>query len=160
MLKRLLGHDKEAREGEKEKAIVIDGQQEEVEEAVNFLSTEDKKAVERVIDEVETVVKEATKESLKALKLLEEGNCPDCGRKVRQLKGISACPFCGWSSYITPDGRATRVHLLEEGCVECDSTFEAKEEILCITDQVVKAIIPKENVLYTEYLWREGTPAV
>lgn len=158
MLKRLLGHDKEAKEGEKEKAIVIDGQQEEVEEAVTFLSLEDRKAVGRVIDEVETVVKEATKESFKAFKLLEEGNCPDCGRKVRQLKGISACPFCGWSSYTTPEGRATKVHLLEGGCVECDSTFDAKEEILCITDQVVKAIIPKENVLYTEYLWATVAP--
>jgi len=149
---------KKAKEEEKkEKQIVVEGQENELVESISLLAREDKGSVKKIITEVDTTVKEATKESLKSLKLLEEGRCPECGRKTKQFLFTSVCPYCGWSSFISPQQRKRIiVHLKDGFSIECDSTFDTKKgDILCITNDVVRQKVPRENVNYTEFAWTE-----
>lgn len=145
-------------EEKKEKQIVVEGQESEVEESISLLtSKEAKSAVEKVITEVDTTVKEAAKESLRGLKLLEEGRCPECGKKTKRFLFTSVCPYCGWSSFISPQQKGRMiVHLKDGSTLGCDSTFDTETgDILCITDEVVRQRVPKENVNYTEFAWTE-----
>lgn len=144
-------------EGKKEKQIVIEDQEEELEESISLLSKKDKGTVEKIITEVDTRVKEAAKESLKDLKLMEEGRCPECGRKTKQFLFTSVCPHCGWSSFISPQqkGRII-VHLKDGTTIECDNTYDTRKgDVLCITDEVVRQKIPQMNISYIEFAWTE-----
>lgn len=140
-------------EKERDKQILVEGQEEEVQESMAVLS-EDKASVDEVITEVESSVRQATKDSLKGLKLLEEGRCPECSRKAQQFLFTSVCPHCGWSSFISPSEGEVIVHLKEGSSVSCKGTFDTRHgDILCIADDVVRARIARENIQYVEYSW-------
>lgn len=140
----------------KEKQIVMVDQTSTLEESISLLTKEDKDSVEEVIEEVEETVKEATRSSLKDLKLLEEGRCAQCGKKAKQFLFTTVCENCGWTSFITPEKSRQVVHLTDGGRVECENTFRTKtDEVLCITDQVVWARVPNERVSFIEYPWTD-----
>ncbi len=147
--------NKEKTEGKKE--AVVREQQEEAEEELSLLTQRGKGTVKKVITDIDATVKEAAKESLKQLKLLEEGRCPECGRKTRQFLFTSICPYCGWSSFISPQQKGRMiVHLRDGTTLECDSTFDTqKGNILCIRDDVVRMKVPSANVSYIEFAWTE-----
>jgi len=154
---RLHKDKKNEKEREQKKEAVIKEQQEEAEEELSLLSKKGKGAVKKIITDVDATVKEAAKESLKQLRLLEEGRCPECGRKTKQFLFTSICPYCGWSSFISPQqkGRMT-VHLKDGTTLQCDSTFDTqKGNILCIRDDVVRMKVPSTNVSYIEFGWTE-----
>ncbi|MCK4417615.1 MAG: hypothetical protein KAV99_05565 [Candidatus Latescibacteria bacterium] len=147
--------DKE-KTGEKKEAVVKE-QQEEAEEELSLLSQKGKGSVKKVITDIDATVKEAAKESLKQLKLLEEGRCPECGRKTKQFLFTSICPHCGWSSFISPQQKGRMiVHLRDGTTLECDNTFDTQEgNILCISDDVVRMKVSSANVSYIEFAWAE-----
>ena len=151
--KRLFGKKKDEDKDLKEKQILVEGQEEEVLESMVVLA-EDKSSVKEVVTEVESAVRQASKESLKGLKLLEEGRCPECGRKAQQFLFTSICPHCGWSSFISPKEGEVIVHLKDGATVSCKGTFDTQHgDILCIADDVVRARIASDNINYIEYSW-------
>ena len=140
----------------REKQIVIEGQEEQVEETISLLSKEGEGILDEAMEEVETAVKEAAKTSLKDLRLMEEGRCPDCGRKLNHFLFTSVCSHCGWFAPITANEGRTIVHMKDGSTFECGTTFDTKGGyILCITDEVVRAKIDKNNVNYEEFVWSE-----
>lgn len=147
--------DKEKTEP-KEKQIAMVGQETEEEEALSLLSKEDKGSISKVISEVEGTIKEATKASLKDVKLLEEGRCPSCGRKTRQFLFTTICEYCGWSSFVTPEKGHVILHLKNGDTLEANTVFPMVQgDVLCITDDVVRARVPAANVGYIEYAWTD-----
>ena len=151
--KKLFGKKKEEEKDLKDKQIVVEGQEEEVQESMAVLA-EDKSSVDEVVTEVESAVRQASRDSLKGLKLLEEGRCPECSRKAQQFLFTSVCPQCGWSSFISPKDGEVIVHLKDGSMVSCKGTFDTQhEDILCIADDVVRARIGRDNINYIEYSW-------
>ena len=141
----------------KEKQIIVEEQEAQKEEDSSLLATkESKTAVDRAISGADTLLKQAAEQSLKEVKILEEGRCPECGRKVRQFLFTSICPFCGWSSYISPKKGKMIIHLNSGRTVECDSALDAKGDyVLCVTDDVVRCRVPVDRIEYIENTWPE-----
>ena len=141
----------------KEKQVIIEEQQAQVEEETSLLATkESKTAVDRALSQADTTLKEAAEQSLKELKILEEGRCPECGRKIRQFLFTSVCPHCGWSSYISPKKGKTIVHLTTGRTVECDSALDTKGDyVLGVTDDVVRWRVLRDKIEYIENAWAE-----
>ena len=155
MLKRFKKGHEDTKESQ-EKQIAVEGQQAEMEESLSLLTKTDEDSVEAVITEVEMAVKDAARESLKDLKLLEEGRCPDCGRKTERFLFTTVCVSCGWSSFISPQEGRVLVHLRDGTIVECGRTFDtARSDVLCIKDEVVIARVAKDYISYVEYNWTE-----
>jgi hypothetical protein len=147
---------KEERPSTKEKQIVLIDQERELEEEISLLAKKEKDIVKEVDNLVDTTIKEAAKESLKDLKLLEEGRCPECGQKAQQFLYTGICTNCGWASFITPEKGKTIVHLIDGRTVECENAFDTKDYgTLCLKNGVVSAKIPKEKVNYIEYAWNK-----
>jgi hypothetical protein len=144
----------------KEKAIILEDQEVqeiEVQEQLSTLGERDKKETVAEADaQVDSAVKEAARDSLRSLRLLEEGRCPECGRKSTQFLFTSICAHCGWSTFIKPRLSVVRVHLTGGETVECDSTFDTKSgDLLCIHEDVVRFRLAKQNVRYIEYAWTD-----
>lgn len=145
---------KEEKPEPKEKQIVLIDQEKELEEEMSLLVKKEKDIVKEVDTIVDTTIKEAAKESLKDLKLLEEGRCPECGQKTQQFLYTGICTTCGWASFITPEKGKTIVHLVDGRTVECENVFDTRDYgTLCLKNGVVSAKIPKEKVNYIEYAW-------
>lgn len=154
MSKRKLFGKKE--EEKKEKQIALVDQDSELEKEISLLTKEDKASVGKVISEVEGTIKEATKASIRDVKLLEEGRCPSCGRKTRPFLFTTVCEYCGWSTFITPEKGRALLHLRDGSVVESTSTFRTVQgDVLGITDDVVRIRIPSENISYIEYAWTD-----
>lgn len=137
------------------KQIVIEGQEEEAEEALSLLS-EGGDGLDQTMEEIDTAVKEAAKASLRDIRLMEEGRCPSCGHKTRQFLFTSVCANCGWFSFISPEEGKSIIHLKNADTIECGTTFDTRGDyILGITDGVVRAKVSKENVEYIEFAWTE-----
>ncbi len=137
------------------KQIVIEGQEEEAEEALSLLS-EGGEGLDQTMEEIDTAVKEAAKASLRDIRLMEEGRCPSCGHKTRQFLFTSVCASCGWFSFISPEEGKSIIHLKNANTIECGTTFDTRGDyILGITDGVVRAKVSKENVEYIEFAWTE-----
>ena len=141
----------------KEKQIIVEEQEARKEEDTSLLAAkESKTAVDRAFNEADTKLKKAAEESLKELKILEEGRCPECGRKIRQFLFTSVCPLCGWSSYISPKKGKTIIHLTSGRTVECDSGLDTKGDyVLCVTDDVVRSRVMRDKIEYIETAWAD-----
>ena len=158
MLKSLFGkkESEASKDAPREKQIVIEGQDEQVEETLSLLSKEGEKTIDEAMEEVELAVKEAAKSSLRDLRMMEEGRCPSCGQKLNQFLFTSVCSHCGWFSPIIGEEGRTIVHLKDGQTFECGKTFDTRGGyILCITEGVVRAKIDKNNVNYEEFVWTE-----
>ncbi|RKY64365.1 MAG: hypothetical protein DRQ08_07795 [Candidatus Latescibacterota bacterium] len=151
----LFGRKEKAEEADK--AVPLeDDQKEELEEDVSLLQKEDKASVRKVISEVKETIKEATRASLRDVKLLEEGRCPNCGRKTRQFLFTTVCEYCGWSSFITPKRGHVTIHLRNGGTIESHTVFRTIQgDVLGITDDVVRVRVPQDNIGYIEYIWTD-----
>ncbi|MBT3604966.1 MAG: hypothetical protein HN521_18045, partial [Candidatus Latescibacteria bacterium] len=68
--------DEEANGTAKEKQIYIEGQEEQAQEAMDFLSQDSQTDLDETLVEVSETVREAAKASLRDIKLMEEGHCP------------------------------------------------------------------------------------
>ena len=127
------------------KQIVIEGQEEEAEEALSLLS-EGGDGLDQTMEEIDTAVKEAAKASLRDIRLMEEGRCPSCGHKTRQFLFTSVCANCGWFSFISPEEGKSIIHLKNADTIECGTTFDTRGDyILGITDGVVRAKVSKRT---------------
>jgi len=147
---------KKDEEDKKEKQIALVDQDNELEKEISLLTKEDKGSVSKVISEVEGTIKEATKASIRDVKLLEEGRCPSCGRKTRQFLFTTVCEYCGWSTFITPEKGHALIHLSDGNVVESKSIFKIVQgDLLGITDDVVRIRIPAANISYIEYAWTD-----
>jgi len=143
-------------EEKKEKQIALVDQDDELEKEISLLTKGDKGSVSKVISEVEGTIKEATKASIRDVKLLEEGRCPSCGRKTKQFLFTTVCEYCGWSTFITPEKGHALIHLKDGNIVESKSMFQIVQgDILGITDDVVRIRIPSGNISYIEYVWAD-----
>ena len=130
----------------------------EMEEHLSVLNAEDSAAVERVSKEVGTKIVEASKESVKGKKLLEEGRCPECGHKVQKFLFTSICENCGWSQYHRPEQGRVAVHLkggAPDAAIECEQTFSTPDEVLCVSGDVVRFRVPRSGVMFVEYRWTD-----
>ena len=147
---------KKDEEDKKEKQIALVDQDNELEKEISLLTKEDKGSVSKVISEVEGTIKEATKASIRDVKLLEEGRCPSCGRKTRQFLFTTVCEYCGWSTFITPERGHALIHLSDGNVVESKSIFKIVQgDLLGITDDVVRVRIPAGNISHIEYAWTD-----
>ena len=157
MLKGFFKREEEANStSPREKQIVIEGQEEEAEEAMSLLAKEGQDNLDQTMEEIDTAVKEAARASLRDIKLMEEGRCPDCGQKTQQFLFTSVCANCGWFSFISPEEGTSIIHLKNGTTIECGSTFDTKGDyILGITDGVMRAKVSKENVAHIEFVWTE-----
>ncbi|MCK5118576.1 MAG: hypothetical protein KAJ05_02255 [Candidatus Latescibacteria bacterium] len=143
-------------EDKKEKQIALVDQDNELEKEISLLTKEDKGSIGKVISEVEGTIKEATKASIRDVKLLEEGRCPSCGRKTRPFLFTTVCEYCGWSTFITPEQGHALIHLKDGNVVESKSIFKIVQgDLLGITDDVVRIRIPTGNISYIEYAWSD-----
>lgn len=155
---RLFKKDDDASAAEKkEKQIVIEGQDEQVQEAMDLLAQDSQADLDETLVEVSETVREAAKASLRDIKLMEEGHCPSCGHKtLRQFLFTTVCSNCGWFSFISPEEGKNIIHLKSGRTIECGTTFDTKGGFLLgITDGVVRAKVSKENVEYVEFSWTE-----
>jgi len=152
----LLGKRKKEKD-RKEKQIIVEEQEAQKEEDSSWLVTkESKTAIDRALSDADSKLKEAAEQSLKELKILEEGRCPECGRRIRQFLFTSVCPFCGWSAYISPKKGKTIIHLTSGRTVECDSALDAKGDyVLCVDSDVVRWRLPRNKIEYIENVWAE-----
>ena len=155
MLKGLFKKDDENGELQREKQYVLEGQDEEVEEAISLLGGEGGQ-LDETMEEIDEAVKEAAKSSLRDIRLMEEGRCPSCGHKTSPFLFTTVCANCGWFSHISPEDGHSVIHLKNGATIECGSTFDTKDYyILGITDGVVRAKVSKENVEYIEFRWTD-----
>jgi len=157
MLKPFKKKKDEGGDSSKEKSIVVEGQDAKVEETISRISaTEGRRSLKRIISQIGDEIKDAEAESLRYLKFLEEGRCPECGWEIVQFLFTSVCPHCGWSSFISPKRGRTRVHLVTGDIIECQGAFDTKRDyVLCVTDDVVKTRVLRDKVAYIEYGWSE-----
>ncbi len=141
----------------REKQIYLEGQEEQVQEAMDFLSQDSQTDLDETLVEVNETVREAAKASLRDIKLMEEGHCPSCGHKtLRQFVFTTVCSNCGWFSFISPEEGKSIIHLKSGRQIECGTTFDTKGGFLLgITDGVVRARVSKENVEYVEFAWTD-----
>ncbi|RKY62824.1 MAG: hypothetical protein DRP95_00600 [Candidatus Latescibacterota bacterium] len=147
---------KEDKGEEVERPVPLGDQKEELEEDVSLLEREDKTSVRKVISEVRETIREATRASLRDVKLLEEGRCPNCGRKTRQFLFTTVCEYCGWSSFITPKRGHVVIHLRDGKTIESHTVFRTIQgDVLGISDEVVRVRIPQNNIGYIEYIWTD-----
>lgn len=154
MLRGLFKRDNDT-ELQREKQYVLEGQDEEVEEAISLLSQEGGR-LDETMNEINEAVKDAAKSSLRDIRLMEEGRCPSCGHKSNQFLFTTVCANCGWFSHISPEEGQSVIHLKNGGTIECGSTFDTKDYyILGITDGVVRAKVSKENVEFIEFRWTD-----
>ena len=155
MLSRIFKKEDDSSTGRK-KQIVIEGQDEEAEQAMSVLAREGEAQLTQTMDEINEAVKEAAKASLRDIKLMEEGRCPSCGHRTQQFLFTSVCANCGWFSFISPEEGKSIIHLRDGTTIECGSTFDTKGDyILGITDGVVRAKVSKENVQHIEFAWTD-----
>lgn len=157
MLKNLFKRDEDGNSDlNREKQIVIEGQEEEAEEAMHLLSQDSQVDLTETMEEISETVKEAAKASLRDIRLMEEGRCPSCGHKTNQFLFTSVCANCGWFSFISPEEGKSIIHLKNGADIECGTTFDTKGDyILGITHGVVRAKVSKENVDYIEFAWTD-----
>ena len=158
MLKKLLKKsDDQDSANQREKQIYFEGQEEQVQEAMDLLSQDSKESLDEALVEVTETVREAAKASLRDLKLMEEGHCPSCGHKaLRQFLFTAVCANCGWFSFISPEEGKSLIHLASGKTIECGTTFDTKGGFLLgITDGVVRAKVTKEKVEYVEFAWTD-----
>lgn len=141
----------------REKQIIIEGQLEEAEEAINLLSKDSNQDdLQETMEEITETVKEAAKASLRDIRLLEEGRCPSCGHKTNPFLFTCVCAHCGWFSFISPEEGKSIIHLKNGVNIECGTTFDTKGDyILGITEGVVRTKVSKDNVDYIEFAWTE-----
>ncbi len=128
---------------------------EELEEHLSLLNAEDRAAVARVTREVDSKIVEAARESVKEFKMIEEGRCPECGQKARRFLFTTVCEHCGWSSYGRPQNGRVIVHLRDGSTLVCEETIHTPEEVLCVTQDVVRHRIPRNVVISIEFDWAE-----
>ena len=157
MMKGLFKRGEEnASETSREKQIVIEGQDEEAEDAISVLAQEGQESLDQTMEEINVAVQEAAKATLRDIRLMEEGRCPSCGHKTNQFLFTSVCANCGWFSFISPEEGKSIIHLKNGATIECGTTFDTKGDyILGITDGVVRAKVSKENVEHIEFAWTE-----
>ena len=127
----------------------------ELEESLSVLNAEDRAAVERVSREVDTKIVEASRESVKGKKLLGEGRCPQCGHKIEDFLFTSICEHCGWSQYRRPQQGRAVIHLKDGEVLSCEQTFSTPEDVLCVTGDVVRFRVPRNQVAFIEYDWAQ-----
>jgi hypothetical protein len=155
MLRGLFKKEEENGELQREKQYVLEGQDQEVEEAMSLLGG-DNGRLDETMEEIDEAVKEAAKSSLRDIRLMEEGRCPSCGHKASSFLFTTVCANCGWFSHISPEDGHSVIHLKNGAKIECGSTFDTKDYyILGITDGVVRAKVSKDNVEYIEFRWTE-----
>jgi hypothetical protein len=123
----------------------------EMEEHLSLLNAEDRAAVDRVTREVDSKIVEAARESVKELKMLEEGRCPACSQKTRRFLFNSICEHCGWSGYARPLRAKIIVHLRDASTLICEDLFHTPEELMCVTQDVVRYRIPRNMMSYIEF---------
>ncbi len=141
---------------QREKQYALEGQDEEVEEALSLLSGDGQGQLDEAMEEINEAVREAAKTSLRDIRLIEEGRCPSCGHKSNPFLFTTVCANCGWFSHISPEEGKSIIHLKSGGTIECGTTFDTKDYyILGITDDVVRAKVSKDNVEYIEFRWTD-----
>ncbi len=157
MLKGIFKRDEEDHSASaREKQIVIEGQAEEVEEAMNLLTERDSNDLDETMEEIDAAVRKAAKTTLQDIRMMEEGRCPACGQKTQQFLFTSVCASCGWFSFISPEEGKSVIHLKTGRNIECGTTFDTQGDyILGITDGVVRAKVTKDNVQHIEYVWSD-----
>ena len=148
--------DEHAASANREKHVVMEGQEEEAEEAMSVIAREGQDSLDQTMEEINESVQEAAKASLRDIRMMDEGRCPSCGHKTHQFLFTSVCEHCGWFSFISPEEGKSIIHLKNNGKVECGTTFDTKGGyILGITDGVIRAKVSKENVDYIEFVWTD-----
>ena len=157
MLKGIFKRDEEENPASsRERQIVIEGQAEEVEEAMHLLSEKDSEDLDETMEEINAAVRKAARTTLQDIRMMEEGRCPSCGHKTRQFLFTSVCAGCGWFSFISPEEGKSIIHLKTGNNIECGTTFDTQGGyILGITDGVVRAKVSKDNVQHIEYVWSD-----
>ena len=137
-----------------EKSAVLADLDEAVRATLDVLGKEGKRSLDEAREGVEKAVKEAAQSSLRDLGLMEEGRCPECGRKLIQFLFTSVCTNCGWASYIMPEKGSVTLHLYDGSIISCQAIFDTKGgTALCIHNDVVRARVDKRNISHVDFNW-------
>ena len=131
--------------------LILSEKSEELEEHLTLLNAEDRAAVERVSREVDSKIVEAARESVKELKMLEEGRCPACSQKTRRFLFSTICEHCGWSGYSRPLRAKVVIHLRDGSALICEDVYHTPDELMCVTQDVVRYRVPRNVVAYVEF---------
>ncbi len=126
-------------------------QGDDLQEHLTLLNSEDRSAVDRLSREVDTKIFEASKETVKEAKMIEEGHCPSCGKKTRAFLFTTICESCGWSKFSPPRAGRTIVHMRDGATLVCEETFYTPDEVLCVSGDVVRYRVPRTNVTFIEF---------
>lgn len=137
-----------------EKKIAVENQDTEIEENISFVAEKSRSAADRASSQAKDRMQEAAREELQELRMIEDGRCPRCGRKVDMFLYTSICRFCGWNTFITPQQDGIVLNLKSGNSFQCDRIYQSQtNEVLCLKNQVVVARVPKESVDYVNYVW-------
>jgi hypothetical protein len=124
---------------------------EELNEHLSLLNAEDRSAVDRLTREVDSKIIEASKETVKEAKMIEEGHCPSCGKKTRGFVFTTVCESCGWSKFASTQTGRMIVHMQNGATLVCEETVYTPEEVLLVTDDVVRYRVPRTKVTFIEF---------
>lgn len=123
----------------------------ELQEHLSILNAEDRSAVGRLTREVDSKIIEASKETVKEARMIEEGHCPSCGKKTREFLFTTICQSCGWSRFVAPRAGRTIVHMHNGSSLVCAETFYTPDEVLLVSDGIVRFRVPRNNVTFIEF---------
>ncbi len=125
-------------------------------ELSELVATGKRSDVDKAIYEAEEAVNAATSADIRGLKMIERGRCPECGARTDMFLYTSVCGNCGWYRRAVPDvGRC--VVLLDSGEeVHCERVYTVRnDQILCVTNGVVRAQLNQRYVKRVEYNWSD-----
>jgi hypothetical protein len=136
-----------------EKKIAVENQDSEIEESLQLVTGSSRAEVDKTESVVRQRVQEVAREELRELKMIEDGRCPNCARKLEMFLYTSICKSCGWNTHITPRKNSTIVRLRTGNTIRCDRVYNAEHEALCVRNSVVVSRVPRENIDYVEFTW-------
>lgn len=138
------------------KRIALENQESEIVESLNVVAGKGRSELERTEAEAREKLREAARIELQDLRMIEDGRCPRCGRKLDIYLYTTICRNCGWNNFITPRRDGTVVRLKTGSALTCDRTYNADAEVLCVRSNVVISRVPRENIDYIEFAWSES----
>jgi len=140
-----------------EHAITQDDHKEQLEHDMSILTDGAGVREKRVHREAEKEVVSAAEDSLKKLHVIQMGRCPQCGEHLRRHLFATICESCGWHQFDTPRHGPVRVHLRDsDSTIDGDRCYMVKTGAALVMKQdVVVAKVPRDAVLWVEYLWSD-----
>ena len=135
--------------------LLHEEQQQQLEQDISILEDDDPAVEKKVQRAAERTVHDAAEESLRRLRVIQMGRCPECGAHLVRHLFASVCESCGWHEFEVPRRGPVRVHLKNRADpIAGDRAYLVKPGFLVvIKEEVVVARVSQSVVSWIEYVW-------